>query len=72
MVIPIICNTCKYQCDPSINSYINNKPGCPRCSGNNRWKLDKFFRRQMKFTDTYVIIEKLLEYIFNQHIAEFR
>jgi protein tyrosine/serine phosphatase len=46
--IPIICNMCMYGADgewnTSINHHINSRSGCPSCSGNLSWTLDKFLR----------------------------
>jgi formylmethanofuran dehydrogenase subunit E len=40
--IPIICNNCGHQWEPSISNHINNKTGCPECYGNIPWTLERF------------------------------
>ena len=40
--IPLKCNKCKYEWDhTTIHSHINQKAGCPDCSGKNPWTLEK-------------------------------
>lgn len=43
--VPIICNTCEYEWAPTINNHINNKTGCPDCSGNVKWTLIRVLRK---------------------------
>lgn len=40
--VPIKCNKCNHEWNPSIHSHIKNKNGCPKCAGNLRWNLQRF------------------------------
>jgi len=31
--VPVICNSCQWHWTPSITSHINDRKGCPNCSG---------------------------------------
>ncbi len=42
--IPIICKSCGYQWSPSIHNHIYGY-GCPDCSGNAKWTLERFLER---------------------------
>lgn len=37
--VEIICTECKYIWKVRVSSHINNKCGCPRCSGNEKYTL---------------------------------
>jgi hypothetical protein len=39
--IPLICKKCKYEWTPSINKVINSGNGCPDCSGNVPYTLQR-------------------------------
>ncbi len=43
--VPIRCNQCGYQWTPSVHNHINGKYGCPECSGNVKWTLERLVRR---------------------------
>ncbi len=43
--ITVICNSCQHVWYPSIHNHINNKSGCPQCSGHVKWTLDRFIKR---------------------------
>jgi formylmethanofuran dehydrogenase subunit E len=52
--VPVKCNDCGYQWDVSINGHINGKSGCPDCSGNARWTLERFLTKAKEIHgDTY-------------------
>lgn len=46
--IPIKCNICQYEWQPSINNHINNKKGCPDCAGQVPWNLERFKNKANK------------------------
>jgi len=39
--IPLICKKCQYEWETSINSIINSGSGCPECSGNIPYTLQR-------------------------------
>ncbi len=43
--IPLKCNICQYEWTPSIGGHINAQSGCPDCSGNVPWTLNRFLER---------------------------
>lgn len=43
--VPIKCNTCDYEWEPTIHDHINHKNGCPDCSGKAPWNLKRFLVR---------------------------
>jgi hypothetical protein len=40
--LPINCRTCQYNWNPTLNTHIHGKKGCPNCYGNSPWTLPKF------------------------------
>ncbi len=40
--IPITCNTCFHKWETTIANHVNNKSGCPSCSGKLPWTLERF------------------------------
>lgn len=43
--VPVKCNSCNYEWNPSIHDHITHKSGCPICSRNARWTLDRLLIR---------------------------
>lgn len=37
--IPVICNFCDNEWNPTIADHVNGRSGCPRCSGHERYTL---------------------------------
>jgi len=40
--VKITCNLCKYVWNPTIGNHINKKYGCPYCSNNAPWTIERF------------------------------
>lgn len=43
--VPVKCNDCSYQWNVFIHHHIHSKSGCPDCSGNVQWTLDRFLAK---------------------------
>ena len=70
--VPVICNTCNYQWNPSIGHHINTKRGCPNCSGRVRWTLERVISKGKEiYGDTYDYSQITSDHIHNNysHIA---
>lgn len=46
--IPVKCNECTYEWNPTIHNHINGKTGCPDCGGQSIWTLEKFLIKARK------------------------
>lgn len=46
--VPITCNVCYYEWEPTINNHLNGKRGCPDCAGNAPWTLQRFLTKAKK------------------------
>lgn len=42
--VPVICNNCGYNWVTPITSHINQRTGCPSCSGKARWTMERFLQ----------------------------
>lgn len=52
--IPIICQKCNYNWNPSINNHINNKTGCPMC------RPHGYSKAQIKWLEDIMISQKII------------
>ena len=43
--IPIICKTCKYSWNPTINGHIHNRSGCLECAKKVPWNLERVIQK---------------------------
>lgn len=41
-VIPLKCNTCNFIWERTIRTIISKKAGCPKCSGQESWTINRF------------------------------
>lgn len=46
--IILICNTCKYEWESSIDNHINGSRSCPNCVGYAPWTYDRFINKSAK------------------------
>lgn len=43
--IPLICNSCNYEWYTTISNHMKYKYGCPSCSGNAKWTLERLIKK---------------------------
>lgn len=42
--VSIICNTCKYEWDPTVSNHIHGRYDCPDCQGKVPWDYERFIK----------------------------
>ena len=58
--IPIICNKCNYNWNPTISDHINSRSRCPSCVGNAPWTIGRFLDKTEKIYGTKYDYSKIL------------
>lgn len=43
--VPVICNSCDYNWNPTIGNHINMESGCPNCHGHAPLTYDRFIKK---------------------------
>ena len=49
--IYIICKTCEYKWETTINSHMGHGHGCPSCSGSLKWTIERFLSKAKELHD---------------------